>query len=70
MEILTLFTCCSTLTTSTILCQLALIARAILTMSGRVKMLNLSRWTDKGSSYRTIQRFFATVVPWSNTLSL
>ena len=33
-------------------------------MTGRVSMRNLSRWTSKGGSYRTIQRFFNTVVPW------
>ncbi|PJF33042.1 MAG: IS4 family transposase, partial [Phototrophicales bacterium] len=33
-------------------------------MSGRVTMLNISRWTDKGGSYRTIQRFFNTTITW------
>ena len=27
-------------------------------------MRGLSRWTGPGGSYRTIQRFFATVLPW------
>ncbi len=27
-------------------------------------MLGISRWSEKGGSYRTIQRFFATVLPW------
>ena len=27
-------------------------------------MLGMSRWAGKGGSYRTIQRFFATVLPW------
>lgn len=64
MDILTLFACCSTLTTSTSLRQLAIIAQAILTMSGRVTMLGISRWTEKGGSYRTVQRFFATIFEW------
>ena len=68
MDILTLFTCCSTLTTSTIICQLAIIAQAMLTMTGGVTMLNLARWTSKGGSYRTIQRFFATRLPWTEML--
>ena len=34
-------------------------------MTGRVTMLGVSRWTDKGGSYRTIQRLFNTVIPWS-----
>jgi len=33
--------------------------------SGRLTMLGLSRWTEKGGSYRTIQRFYHTVLPWS-----
>ena len=28
-------------------------------------MLGLSRWAEKGGSYRTIQRFFYTVIPWA-----
>ena len=28
-------------------------------------MLGLSRWTGPGGSYRTIQRFFSTVIPWA-----
>ena len=28
-------------------------------------MLNISRWTSQGDSYRTIQRFFNTVLPWT-----
>jgi hypothetical protein len=45
--------------------QLSHIISAIITMSGRVSMLGMSRWTDKGGSYRSIQRFFYTVIPWS-----
>ena len=36
----------------------------LLAMTGRVSMLNISRWTSEGGSYRTIQRFFNTVMPW------
>ena len=36
----------------------------LLAMTGRVSMLNLSRWTSAGGSYRTVQRFFNTVMPW------
>ena len=28
-------------------------------------MLGLSRWAEKGGSYRTIQRFFYTAIPWA-----
>jgi hypothetical protein len=38
---------------------------ALLCMTGRVTMLGLSRWAGPGGSYRTVQRFFATVIPWA-----
>jgi putative transposase len=44
--------------------RLGLIAQAMLAMTGRVTMLGISRWTEKGGSYRTIQRFFNTKLLW------
>jgi hypothetical protein len=38
---------------------------ALLVMTGRVTMLGLSRWAGTGGSYRTVQRFFSTVIPWA-----
>jgi putative transposase len=46
--------------------QFSRIALALLTMTGRVTMLGISRWTGDGGSYRTVQRFFATVIPWAS----
>jgi putative transposase len=43
-----------------------LITLALLAMTGRVTMLGISRWTGQGGSYRTVQRFFATTLPWAN----
>ena len=40
-------------------------AMALLVMTGRVTMVGLSRWAGPGGSYRTVQRFFATVIPWA-----
>ncbi|MCI5159264.1 MAG: transposase, partial [Candidatus Electrothrix sp. AUS1_2] len=34
-------------------------------MPDRVTMLGISRWTEKGGSYRTIQRFFKTKIDWA-----
>ena len=48
----------------TTLRRLASIAEALLSMTGRVTMLGVSRWTESGGSYRTIQRFFNTAVDW------
>ena len=36
----------------------------MLVASGRITMLGLSRWTEKGGSYRTIQRFYHSVLSW------
>jgi putative transposase len=38
---------------------------ALLAMSGRVPLLGLSRWAGQGGSYRTVQRVFATGMPWA-----
>jgi putative transposase len=68
MDILTLFACCSTFVATTSLRHLTLIAQAMLTMTGRVTMLGISCWTEKGGSYRAVNRFFATDVLWLNLL--
>jgi putative transposase len=65
MEILTLFACFSTLTSKTSIRHLTVIAETIFSMTGRVTMLGISRWAEKGGSYRTVQRFFATTFLWT-----
>ena len=45
--------------------QFSRIAVALLVMTGRVTMLGIARWAGPGGSYRTVQRFFATVLPWA-----
>ena len=54
--------------TRTTLRQFHRIALAMVVMTGRVTMLGLSRWAGSGGSYRTVQRFFATVIPWATRL--
>ena len=44
--------------------QLHRIVVAMLAMTGRITQLGISRWTEKGGSYRTIQRFFHTEIDW------
>ncbi|MGB1258400.1 MAG: transposase [Thiolinea sp.] len=44
--------------------QLTLISEALLMMHGRITMLSISRWTGRGGSYRTIQRFFNARLDW------
>jgi hypothetical protein len=46
--------------------QFSHVALAMLAMTGRVTMLGISRWTADGASYRTVQRFFATLIPWAS----
>ena len=48
--------------------QLSRVIPAMIAITGRITMLGLSRWTVKGGSYRTIQRFFSTVIPWAQVL--
>lgn len=45
--------------------QLHRIVLAMLAMTGRITQLGISRWTDKGGSYRTVQRFFHTRIDWT-----
>ena len=65
MDIVALFQCLRPSLSSTTWRQLSRIALALLVMTGRVTMLGLSRWAGKGGSYRTVQRFFSTVIPWA-----
>jgi putative transposase len=65
MDIVALCQCLQPHMTATTLHQFSRIALAMLVMTGRVTMLGLSRWTGPGGSYRTVQRLFATVIPWA-----
>ena len=64
-EIIALLACFEQCLPGTTRCQMALVITAILRMTGRVTMLGIARWTDKGGSYRTVQRFFHAVIPWA-----
>ena len=44
--------------------QLHRIVLAMLSMTGRVTQLGLSRWAGKGGSHRSVQRFFHTPIDW------
>ena len=46
--------------------QFSRVVLGLLAMTGRVTMLNMSRWTSEGGSYRTVQRFFNTLIPWGS----
>lgn len=44
--------------------QLSQVIFGMLVASGRITMLGLSRWTEKGGSYRTIQRLYHSILSW------
>lgn len=63
-EIITLTHCLAPYVSKTQLRQLRPIIMALLCIPGRVTMLSLSRWSEDGGSYRTIQRWFQTGLDW------
>ena len=64
IEVTTLLLCIAPVLNRTLLKQLGMVSEAFLCQSGRVSMLGLSRWSGKGGSYRTIQRFYHSAIPW------
>jgi hypothetical protein len=70
IDILALLQSLSPCLDKTTIRQFSLIIPALLAMTGRVTMLGISRWTEKGGSYRTVQRFFHTVIPWATVFWL
>jgi putative transposase len=48
----------------TILHQLSQVIYGMLISNGRITMLEISRWTDRGGSYRTIQRLYHGSLLW------
>ncbi len=62
--IATLLECLTICLDTTSLRQLSVIVPALLSITGRITMLGISRWTDSGGSYRSVQRFFATPIQW------
>ena len=63
-DIMVVLGCISQCLDATTLRQLCCVSEAMLSMTGRVTMRGMSRWTNKGGSDRTIQRFFNTPMQW------
>jgi len=63
-KIVTLISCLTDVIEKKKLKQLQIIIHAILTMRGRITMKGLSRWSEKGGSYSTINRFFHSEIDW------
>ncbi|GJQ33815.1 MAG: transposase [Ignavibacteriaceae bacterium] len=65
MDMITVLQCLSQCLDKTTLRQLTCMVPAFLAMTGRVTMLGISRWTEPGGSYRTIQRFYNSTIAWA-----
>lgn len=63
-EIIALTTCLAPHLTRTTLRQLRHMIYALLCISGRVTTLGLSRWSEPGGSYRTLQRCMQAPLDW------
>lgn len=68
LDILSLLQCLIWSVDETTLKRMSVVVTGLLGMSGRVTMKGISPWAGKGGSYRTIQRFFNTVMPWPTVL--
>ena len=64
-EILALLQNIAPLLEKTTFRQMSQVIFGMLVASGRITMLGLSRWAEKGGSYRTIQRFYHSLLPWN-----
>lgn len=64
IEILSILQCLNLCMDGTTLKRLKIITLALLSISGRVTMLGISRWAGEGGSYRSVQRFFNTTIDW------
>jgi putative transposase len=63
-EIVALLQSIAPVISTTTLRQLSQVVYGMLISKGRITMLELSRWTEKGGSYRTIQRLYHTPILW------
>ena len=63
-DIIALVDCLSPYLSNMQLRQLCHVIYAMLCVPNRATMLGLSRWTEKGGSYRTIQRLYHTPINW------
>jgi putative transposase len=62
LDMLALLQCLCPYLNATTVRQLSRIIVAMLAMTGRVTMVGIARWAGHGGSYRTVQRFFDTVI--------
>lgn len=63
-EIIALLVCLEPILWRRLLRQLGHAVWALLCIPNRATMLGLSRWTEKGGSYRTLQRLYQAPIEW------
>ena len=63
-EILALLQSLTPIISMTHLRQMSRVIHGMLISNGRLTMLEISRWTEAGGSYRTIQRLYHTPLLW------
>jgi putative transposase len=63
-EILALLQCLASIISPTVLKQMSQVIYGQLISNGRITMLEISRWTEAGGSYRTIQRWYHSRLQW------
>jgi putative transposase len=63
-EIVALLQSLTPVVSSTVLKQMSQVIYGILISHGRITMLEISRWTERGGSYRTIQRWYHRKWVW------
>ena len=63
-EIIPLLLCLEPYLCSTTVRQLRHVVYALMCIPNRATMLGLSRWTEKGGSYRTLQRLYHNPINW------
>jgi len=63
-EILALLQSIAPVVSATVLQQMSHVMYGMLISNGRITMLEISRWTEAGGSYRTIQRWYHSKLRW------
>jgi putative transposase len=63
-EILALLQIITPFVSKTTLRQMRHVIYGLLVSTRRITMLEISRWTESGGSYRTLQRWYHSRLPW------
>jgi putative transposase len=64
-DIVALLHCLTPYVSNTTMRQMKQIVCAVLCIPDRVTMLSIARWTERGGSYRTVQRWYHTPLDWA-----